>query len=85
MTKKEKCFCSDFVVVLSTWGMTQGLVMPFSGFLINAIGQKVMMDLITFSYSFTFQASMVIGSIIFSAGCALTSITIQQVYLKLFS
>ena len=49
LTKTEESFCTDFVVVLSTWGMTQGLVMPFSGFLINAIGQKVMMDLTTFS------------------------------------
>ena len=32
---------TDFVVVQSTWGMTQGFIMPLSGFLINAIGQKV--------------------------------------------
>ena len=38
-----------------------------------------------FQLQFHLQASMVIGSIIFSAGCALTSITIQQVYLRLFS
>merc|ERR1719500_631346 len=44
----------EFVVVQSTFGMTQGIVMPFSGFLITAIGQKV---------------SMVAGSVIFSAGC----------------
>ena len=56
---------TDFVVVQSTWGMTQGVVMPLSGFLINAIGQK---------------ASMVSGSILFSAGCALTYITIKKVY-----
>ena len=31
----------DFVVVQSVWGMTQGCVMPFSGFLIRAIGEKV--------------------------------------------
>ena len=31
----------DFVVVQSVWGMTQGVVMPFSGFLIRAIGEKV--------------------------------------------
>lgn len=54
---------TDFVVVQSAWGMTQGVVMPLSGFLINAIGQK---------------ASMVSGSIIFSAGCALTYITINK-------
>ena len=32
---------TDFVVVQSAWGMTQGCVMPLSGFLIRAIGQKV--------------------------------------------
>ena len=32
---------SDFVVVQSAWGMTQGFVMPLSGFLITAIGEKV--------------------------------------------
>ena len=32
---------TDFVVVQSAWGMTQGVVMPLSGFLIKAIGQKV--------------------------------------------
>ena len=32
---------TEFVVVQSTWGMTQGCVMPLSGFLIRAIGQKV--------------------------------------------
>ena len=59
---------TDFVVVQSTWGMTQGVVMPLSGFLINAIGQK---------------ASMVSGSILFSAGCALTYITISKVKARL--
>ena len=54
---------SDFVVVQSTWGMTQGTVMPLSGFLIAAIGDK---------------AAMVAGSIIFSSGCALTYFTISQ-------
>jgi len=54
---------TDFVVVQSAWGMTQGVVMPLSGFLIRAIGEK---------------ASMVAGSIIFSAGCALTYITINK-------
>merc|ERR1712061_93635 len=37
--------------------------MPLSGFLITAIGEK---------------ASMIAGSIIFSAGCALTNITINK-------
>ena len=49
------CLSADFVIVLSTWGMTQGLVMPFSGFLINAIGPKVRMDLVAPGYSFTFR------------------------------
>jgi NADH:ubiquinone oxidoreductase subunit K len=35
------CMCLDFVVVQSAWGMTQGCVMPFSGFIIRAIGEKV--------------------------------------------
>ena len=61
---------TDFVVVQSTWGMTQGVVMPLSGFLINAIGQK---------------ASMVSGSILFSAGCALTYITINKVYIHVYA
>ena len=33
----------DFVVVQSTWGMTQGTVMPLSGFLIAFIGEKAAM------------------------------------------
>jgi len=53
----------DIAVVQFTWGMTQGLVMPLSGFLITAIGKK---------------AAMVSGSAIFSAGCALTYITINK-------
>ena len=53
---------TGFVVVQSTWGATQGVVMPLSGFLVNVIGQK---------------ASMVAGSIIFSSGCALTYFTIN--------
>ena len=32
---------ADFVIVQSAWGMTQGFVMPLSGFLITAIGEKV--------------------------------------------
>ena len=43
--------------------MTQGIVMPLSSFLIKAIGEKT---------------SMVIGSVLFSAGCALTHITINK-------
>ena len=34
---------TDFVVVQSTWGMTQGVVMPFSGFIIRLIGEKAAM------------------------------------------
>ena len=33
----------DFVVVQSAWGMTQGCVMPLSGFLIAFIGEKAAM------------------------------------------
>ena len=29
------------MIVQSAWGMTQGFVMPLSGFLITAIGEKV--------------------------------------------
>ena len=36
---------TDFVVVQSTWGMTQGVVMPLSGFLIEFIGAKASMTL----------------------------------------
>ena len=71
-------------MVQSAWGMTQGVVMPLSGFLINAIGQKVTKDddfVTTFmgEQVSELQAAMVSGSIIFSAGCALTYITINKV------
>jgi hypothetical protein len=33
----------DFVVVQSTWGMTQGTVMPMSGFIIYFMGEKLAM------------------------------------------
>ena len=33
----------DFVVVQSTWGMTQGAVMPISGFIIQFMGEKAAM------------------------------------------
>ena len=36
---------TDFIVVQSAWGMTQGTVMPFSGFLIRIIGEKAAMTL----------------------------------------
>jgi len=54
---------ADFVVVQSTWGMTQGVVMPLSGFLIEWIGPKM---------------AMTAGATIFSSGCALTYITINK-------
>ncbi|XP_040574922.1 apicoplast pyruvate carrier 1 [Lepeophtheirus salmonis] len=54
---------ADFVTVQSTWGMTQGVVMPLSGFLIARIGNKL---------------SMVAGTFLFSLGCALTTITINK-------
>ena len=54
---------TEFIVVQSAWGMTQGTVMPFSGFLIRLIGEK---------------AAMTLGATIFSAGCALTYITINK-------
>ena len=40
------CF-ADFVIVQSAWGMTQGFVMPLSGFLITAIGEKVVIHIIS--------------------------------------
>ena len=36
---------TQFVVVQSAWGMTQGTVMPLSGFLIRLIGEKAAMTL----------------------------------------
>lgn len=33
----------DFVVVQSTWGMTQGTIMPLSGFLIRLVGERIAM------------------------------------------
>ena len=54
---------TDFMIVQSTWGMTQGVIMPFSGFIISVIGEK---------------CAMVSGAALFSAGCALTYITINK-------
>ena len=54
---------TDFMIVQSTWGMTQGVIMPFSGFIISVIGEK---------------CAMVSGAALFSAGCALTYITIDK-------
>ena len=36
---------TQFIVVQSAWGMTQGTVMPFSGFLIRLIGEKAAMTI----------------------------------------
>ena len=54
---------TSFITVMLTWGMTQGITMPFTGFIIAILGNK---------------ASMILGVAIFSAGCALTYITIQK-------
>ena len=43
----------DFVVVQSTWGMTQGCVMPVSGFLIALIGEKAAMTSGAFIFRYT--------------------------------
>jgi len=53
---------THFLNVMLTWGLTQGITMPFSGFIISVLGNKV---------------SMILGVSIFSAGCALTNIAIQ--------
>ena len=36
---------ADFVVVHSTWGITQGIFMPLAGFVIEFIGAKASMTL----------------------------------------
>lgn len=53
---------TDFVVVQSVWGMTQGTIMPISGFLIRYIGPRL---------------AMFMGCCIFSLGTALTYFTIN--------
>ena len=53
---------NDFIVVQSVWGMTQGTVLPVSGYIIKAVGQRT---------------AMVGGCCIFSMGAALTYITID--------
>ncbi len=53
----------DFIVVQSAWGMTQGVVMPISGFIIRIIGPRV---------------AMFSGCFIFSLGTALTYFTINR-------
>ena len=54
---------TDFMIVQSTWGMTQGIVMPLSGFIIGLIGEKI---------------AMISGATIFSIGCGLTYFTISK-------
>ena len=54
---------NDFIVVQSVWGMTQGTVMPISGYIIKAVGQR---------------AAMFGGCFIFSMGAALTYFTIDM-------
>lgn len=53
----------DFIVVQSTWGMTQGAIMPLSGFIIGLVGEKI---------------AMTSGCFLFSLGCALTYITLSK-------
>ena len=40
----------DFVVVQSTWGMTQGCVMPLSGFIIHLLGERISMSVGSFLF-----------------------------------
>ena len=40
----------DFVVVQSTWGMTQGCVMPLSGFIIHLLGESISMSVGSFLF-----------------------------------
>ncbi|XP_040574166.1 apicoplast pyruvate carrier 1 [Lepeophtheirus salmonis] len=54
---------SDFIVVQSTYGMTQGITMPVIGYITLKIGENV---------------SILIGTIVFSLGCIVTHITIQK-------
>ena len=40
----------DFVVVQSTWGMTQGTVMPMSGLIIHFLGERISMSVGAFLF-----------------------------------
>ena len=54
----------DFIIVQSVWGMTQGVTMPLSGFLIRWTGAR---------------PAMFIGCAIFSLGTGLTYFTLEMV------
>ncbi len=42
----------DFVVVQSTWGMTQGTVMPMSGLIIHYMGERASMTVGAFLFRY---------------------------------
>jgi len=54
---------ADFIIVQSVWGMTQGIIMPLSGFIIRLTGSR---------------PAMFIGCTIFSAGAATTYFTLNM-------
>jgi len=54
---------SQFIVVNSAWGFTQGIVTPFSGFIVRAIGLK---------------KAILLGCTIFSIGTATTFFTLDS-------
>eukprot|EP00096_Caligus_rogercresseyi_P009046 TRINITY_DN3001_c0_g1_i1.p1 TRINITY_DN3001_c0_g1~~TRINITY_DN3001_c0_g1_i1.p1 ORF type:complete len:504 (-),score=64.37 TRINITY_DN3001_c0_g1_i1:149-1660(-) len=54
---------SDFIIVQSTFGMTQGITMPILGYLNLWIGEKM---------------SILLGGTIYSLGCILTYFTIHE-------
>jgi len=53
---------ADFIIVQSVWGMTQGIIMPLSGFIIRFTGPR---------------PAMFFGCTIFSVGTALTFFTLN--------
>ena len=57
----------EFIMVQSVYGMTQGIVMPFSGFLIGWTGPR---------------PAMFLGCAIFSLGTALTYFTLNMVTIR---
>ena len=57
----------EFIMVQSVYGMTQGIVMPFSGFLIGWTGPR---------------PAMFLGCAIFSLGTALTYFTLDMVTIR---
>jgi len=54
---------ADFIIVQSVWGMTQGVIMPLSGFIIRCTGPR---------------PAMFLGCTIFSAGTATTYFTLNM-------